>query len=183
MTTLPEALDTIRRHGATYAGEARLVRWGDTSSAGMTVTFELHPEEAYAQHPFRHCGVQKMRYTLIAVPIADTDEEHPKPQEPVVEPPTVEEKPKRAWRDISRSQQAGIKCSDPEFQRWVATARLHLPPADVTPAVAAAMAATFVRNFCGINTRAELDRDIAAANRWDMLLTEYEIATGRLARP
>jgi hypothetical protein len=75
------------------------------------------------------------------------------------------EKAKRSWGELSRAEQAGIACNDIDFQRWL---EIHVDaPGEDT--------ADRVRLLCGIQSRAELDKDRAAAMLWDGLYSDYQL--------
>lgn len=65
------------------------------------------------------------------------------------------------FRDLPAAKQAGIKCTDPDFQRWLG--------ADSDEA-----AAELVRQYCGVNSRSELNADPEAAAHWRKMLGSYE---------
>jgi len=54
-------VDKYKDSTPTYAGNVRLLRWGNTSSAGMTVSFELLNVDENDQHPFK--GLRAARST------------------------------------------------------------------------------------------------------------------------
>lgn len=54
-------VDKYKESEPTYAGGVRLLRWGNTSSAGMTVSFELLDVDDHEQHPFK--GLRAARAT------------------------------------------------------------------------------------------------------------------------
>src|SRR5262249_5803095 len=62
-------------------------------------------------------------------------------------PPEAEaeaaDKPRRAFHKMPRSQQAGVVCGDPRFHAWAG--------------VAEGDTAIFVRTYCNVKSRAELD--------------------------
>ena len=152
-------------HQPTYKGEAMLLRWADTSTGGRTVTFTLEdtPDDP-ERHPFKGlpCGKDGQRFALVVVPIGP--DEHPSFKEP--------ERPKQSWESMSRAQQAGILCADPRFQQW-----LSIDPDED----GATYAAETVRAMCGVPSRAKLDADPRAANKWDALVSKYRAATGQMA--
>lgn len=78
--------------------------------------------------------------------------EKPMPIEPEATAPsvTVGGKP---WRDMKFAQQAGILCADADFIAWL---RCDTEFAAVKE----------VRTRCGVTSRADLDRDPDAAERW-----------------
>lgn len=74
----------------------------------------------------------------------------------------------REWSTLKRSQQAGIACSDPGFWNFMSrvTGRAASSAED---------AATCVRQFCGVNTRADFDAYPDKAANWDKLYSEYQL--------
>ena len=82
---------------------------------------------------------------------------------PAEEKPT---KPKRNWDEVSRVEQAGVLCRDDKFDDFVRDVfpdsyRIHEE------------AAGFVRAYCGVKSRADLDTDRNASARWDNLVQDY----------
>jgi hypothetical protein len=85
-----------------------------------------------------------------------------------------EPKERKAWADLRPAEQAGIRCADPEFQRYLDREREW-------PTTNADEAADHVRGWCGIGSRAALNTNHRARVLWHQLDTEYLQATGRLA--
>lgn len=85
-------------------------------------------------------------------------------EKPVTEPPATPPKPKRKFSDMSLPEQAGIRCEDGRFERF-----LHdmLPDGFVT-------AEDAVRALCGIASRRELSTNHAAANKWRAIERDYQ---------
>jgi hypothetical protein len=77
------------------------------------------------------------------------------------------DKPHRKWDDLSPSQQAGIACNDPRFIGCVAG---QDPSREG--------AAAYVREFCGVESRAELDTKPTAAERWRDLYARFRQEAG-----
>jgi hypothetical protein len=77
-----------------------------------------------------------------------------------------------AMSDLPAANQAGILCSDPRFAAFIATA--HAFPGDP---------AAFVRGFCNIASRRELNTDPEARDRFDRLKTEFDAFTGKIPSP
>jgi len=65
-----------------------------------------------------------------------------------------------AWADMRPSKQAGIRCNDVRFQRWIG-------------ALTGYHAADIVRGKCNVGSRGELDRDEKAARAWRSLDDQY----------
>lgn len=75
--------------------------------------------------------------------------------------------PPRPWYELTRAQQAGIRCGDERFLAFLENRYLmKMRKAEHDPA-------EFVRNHCGVSTRAHLDTDSIAAAMWDTLDAEY----------
>jgi hypothetical protein len=79
------------------------------------------------------------------------------------------EKPKRQWSDMSRAQQAGIACNEPDFRRFLALDCDGILMLDLD------MTADAVRHECGIKSRSELDTNKEAAKKWDKLYSDYQL--------
>lgn len=89
--------------------------------------------------------------------------------------PPPAEKPRKRWDELSRAQQAGIRCNDPDFMHFLSRGRGWVCWNEEDAAHA-------VRNECGpIKSRAELDTDPDAATRWDALDAEFQAWSGRVA--
>jgi len=92
-------------------------------------------------------------------------------QEPV-------KKPKRRMSELSRGQQAGIYCSDPHFQKWIATGQPNNGDmADLDYAI------MLVRQVCGVTSRTAFNTDEDAGRAWDALKNDFDAFTGRTAGP
>ena len=78
--------------------------------------------------------------------------------------PTIEQ-PKGG----ERARWCGMRCQEPEFQRWIQEA--YLQQWEAAPgATPATWAASVIRAVCSVESRAELDNDSAAAERFDRLI-------------
>lgn len=83
----------------------------------------------------------------------------------------------RTWIDLTRAQQAGIRCGEERFFAFLRHKDLmKLQKAEHDPA-------EFVRQHCGVSTRAHLDTDSIAAAMWDTLDAEYRRFAGLEAEP
>lgn len=71
------------------------------------------------------------------------------------------ERPRRRFDELPRSQQAALMCNRPDFQTWAGMASTD-------------SAAQFVRDRCRVDSRAKLDTDAAAAQRWDTTLLAFQ---------
>lgn len=124
-----------------FEAETRLIRWGESSSAGRTITLEL-PPDAGDGHPFKgfatgHAHGQRFRMQFDAI---GDDEQLAPPNSPAgtsthqqkgsvatvgspgKDAPKLagEHKERRPWDSLSPQQQAGILCADKGFHKWLA---------------------------------------------------------------
>lgn len=125
--------------------------------AGIVIAFVVHPENMPDYVALAPLGSRVM---VTLTEIAD-DEKHPEP-----------EKPRQSWDSMKRSQQAGILCSDRQFQEWMLGSQsgCAFPETEV---------AEEIRTRCRVDSRAKLDTDEKAASRWDALVIRYRQATGQ----
>lgn len=173
-------MPVINLHGTpTYQGEVLLLGWSENNRDGMTVRLALDASDEGAVHPFRHLGTGKHGQRFMAVLVPVSDEPSPVPAQPEqpngIEPqrtPLYEmtEREKRRWDDMTYAQQAGIACGEPEFWRFL-TEEKCAPDISVENADEAAQS---VRAWCYVGSRAELDREEAAAEHWRTLYGEYK---------
>lgn len=78
------------------------------------------------------------------------------------------EKPKRSWGQLSRAEQAGIACNEPEFRAFLSSRNGSIAVVDGMDA------AGYVRRFCRVKSRADLDVDQMAAASWDNLYSGFQ---------
>jgi hypothetical protein len=150
-------------HLTFHIPEAQFVRFGDGSRTGPTLTFRL--ADSAQLEPFR--GEEGQRYELYVVKVLDTPEdEKPAPVVTAGAPPEPERP--ALPRGGRLAKEAGIMCGDRAFQRQVEQDfpeewgdALHACEGDMAKA-----AALVVREVCGIDSRAELDHDAEAAERF-----------------
>lgn len=69
---------------------------------------------------------------------------------------TKEEKVKRKWDELSIAQRAGIMCNEKGFQMFVAK-RMNIKTPSVVAEVNEADAAQYVRQQCGVDSRAHIE--------------------------
>lgn len=137
-----------------FAGEMQLAGWTDSHTAGCKVTFWLQSTEDL--EAFRALTVRKGNqsgHRFMAVLVEVGDDEMPVP-------PPVPEKPKGG----ALSKLAGVWCNDQEFQSWLWEAADY--PGEPNPDLCAAV----IRNWCRVESRAELDHDEEAAERFHRLI-------------
>lgn len=127
--------------------DALFLGWTMSNSAGGRIKFELSSEADFAFFRSLPAG-QEWSATLVEL----DDEEQPVDQSAREKVETVKGGPK--------SQRAGALCADADFQRFVG--RQHLNKQRANPDECA----DFIRHKCRIASRAELDHDPAAWERF-----------------
>jgi len=145
----------------TFSGEMQLAGWSESHTGGCKVTFWLQsPDDLQA---FRTLTVRKgntagQRFMAALVEIGDDEQ----PVQPDIGFP-ITEKPKGG----ALAKLAGRWCADPEFWRWVNSVA---PFGDGYGVNSEEDASEFVRDMCEIDSRAELDSNPEAAQRFHTLL-------------
>lgn len=176
-----------------FEAETRLIRWGESSSAGRTITLEL-PPDAGEGHPFKgfatgHSHGQRFRMQFDAIAddetnspagtspstaekgaVSDPDNRSgPHPSRP---PPAGEHKDRRPWETLSPQQQAGILCADKGFQKWVSKqAGWECDEED---------AASWLRIALGIESRRELANKPELVREFSRIHERFLFESGRV---
>jgi hypothetical protein len=150
-----------------------LAGWTDSHTTGAKVTFWLPDQDAL--EAFRHLTVRKGRTAgqrFMAVLIQIGDDEQP------IDPGS-DTKPVK--RNNALALSAVQVCKDSTFHEFVAGAVGYLP---ASQAEREEVAAEYVRDYCRIESRAELDQSPTAAQLFARLMAEYRdwrVATGATA--
>ncbi len=132
-----------------YADEALLLRWGDSSANGRTVTLQLH--ETSEQHPFRGLPSGKNgQRVMIAVTLIGDDEQ-----------PAAPEDARRETPADKAIKKAHALASDPDFQKFVGY-------------VSAGETMAFIRLHASIESTTEFRTNPEALKRFNDLCFEYE---------
>jgi hypothetical protein len=158
-----------------FAGELQFAGWTDSHTSGPKVAFWLQSAEDL--EAFRSLTARKGNqagHRFMAVFVEVGDDEKPVPP-PVVGNP-ISEKPKGG----ALSKLAGVWCADPEFQSWLWESADYI--GEPTPEECAET----VRAWCRVESRADLDHDEAAAERFTKLIRgpymKYMLARGGNAK-
>lgn len=75
-------------------------------------------------------------------------------------------KDRKRFEDLPLSQQAALRCQDAEFQSYLRSR--------TDEQFTEGGAAIYVRNFCGVDSRSELDSDRVAGASWRSLESQYQ---------
>ena len=145
-----------------YQGELMLAGWTDNHTTGAKVTFWLPDQEAL--ECFRHLTVRKgrtagQRFMAVLIQLGDDDQ----PIQPGEEGRS--EKPSHALA-IS----AAAVCRASAFQEYVGSIRNWYPSEAKDRED---QAAEYVREFCRVESRSELDNSPTAAQLFARLMGEY----------
>ncbi len=156
-----------------YSDEAIIRSVTYHGKAGHKISLELDPAGWE-----RLKGMETQRCMMVLVPIQNDGQPDP---DAAQRAPTPAEKPRRRMAELSRAQQAGILCNESQFQAFiervydVVLRNKYNDPATLT--------AEFVRDFCRVTSRAELDTVSGAGALWDQLRAEFDASIGRIGRP
>lgn len=123
--------------------------------AGIVIAFVVHPENMPDYVALAPLGSRVM---ITLTEIGD--------DERAVEPKA--EKPHRRFDDMPKSQQSALLCGDKEFQEFLLVDN-------------AEQAARRVREYCDVESRAELDSRAGPAAEWDKLRAQFNQKYGRSA--
>lgn len=138
----------------TFQGEVMLLGWSESHNGGAKVTFQLaDPSDL---EPFKAMTVAKGKTAgqrLACVLVEIGDDEQPVERH--------EEKPKGG----TLAKLAGMWCNDPRFWEW-------LTKCCDRPCSKTGDAAHWIRQWCSVNSRTELDSDEEAAARFHSRIRE-----------
>lgn len=144
-----------------FQGGMMLAGWTNNHNTGPKVSFWLETDEDL--EAFKHLTARKgrtagQRFYAVLVQIGDNEEP--------IEPGT-DTAPKQSHA-LSRS--AALMCSNSDFHEYMGTLGGWLPEA---ADAREEMAANYVRNYCRIDSRAELDTSPTAQQLFARLMGEY----------
>lgn len=81
----------------------------------------------------------------------------------------------RTWSDLSPAQQAGIRCNEPAFWKFLNGDGYGDLGDDTDVVQDASKAATYVRLICGVRSRADISKSPAALASWKDLEARYSV--------
>jgi hypothetical protein len=140
---------------------------------GVVVSFVLHPQDIPDNLATAPLGT---RYMIALVEV--NDDETPKVQ-PISAPAIVADATAsngaRAWRTLSLPQQAGIRCNEEAFHKFLG--EKIAPDADFdncTPQAAIELAASIVRHHCIVQSRGDIRPNHPSARLWRELDEKFQ---------
>ena len=150
----------------TYSGEAMLVRWGDSSTQGRTVTFEI---EDGGEHPFKGLPVGKngQRYMIACTKIGDDEQPDPNP-------------PKRKKHEYNSPdwaiQRAHLLAGEAGFQNWLLNQRRWDDEnrANQWNTNRTEWALSHIRRVCAVESTTEFRTNPEALEKFKNLAFEFE---------
>ena len=132
----------------TYEGEMQLMNWGESSNSGAWVKFWIPPEGLESFRDLKTKSGKIAGHRVMAVLVEIGDDELPVRREEV----TPKVKPKGG--ELARM--AGVFCNDEEFREMINVNNSE-------------EARSWICLSCEIESRAELDHDPIAANKFHEL--------------
>jgi hypothetical protein len=139
-----------------FKGEVMLLSWAESHKGGRTGVFlfddesEQHPLKSFTTKRGKRAGT---RFAMVLVEIAED------------ETPVQQEK-----KGGPLSKSAALMCDYPPFQQFMLE---RWEPNTPAPSNAIELAAHGIRKWCGINSRAELDHDEGAAQKFRDLMKGF----------
>lgn len=133
-----------------FSGELQLAGWSESHTGGCKVSFWLQSSDdlqAFRALTVRKGNTAGQRFMAVLVEVGDDELPVPPPK-----PEPQSEKPKGG----PLAKLAGMWAADPEFWAWLGTVHTSNHWDGDT-------AAAYIRNVCGVESRAELDHDEEAA--------------------
>jgi hypothetical protein len=85
----------------------------------------------------------------------------------VSEPLKAVERPRKTWAELTPAQQAGIRCGEEEFVRYL-TSKFPNGMRELLTAEG------FVRHYCGVDSRSLIHKGTEAEQRWNVLESAYQ---------
>lgn len=122
-------------------------------------------------------AVPGVRYCVVFVEKGDNEE-------PVQHAPAASETPrKRHWDELSYAEQAGMRCADEKFQEFLYNTNRAIGAILDHDDNATLIAASAVREFCQVDSRADLNQEDPSfvRDQWRALNAEFEEWDNRVA--
>ena len=133
---------------------------------GIVISFVCHPNDVTPDIATAALGT---RYKVFLVEVGDDEQ-------PVAKAaPAASEKPRERFADKMLSVQAGIRCNDERFWRFLGYKGYACKSDPV------AQSADIVRALCSVESRSSLDTIGSAGSAWMSLNDEFEQWAGQVA--
>ena len=84
----------------------------------------------------------------------------------------------RRFNDLPNAQQAGMLCNDEQFQKFAGTRTIK-----TGVQLSSSASAEFIRTYCSVTTRRDLNTNATAARKFQTLRTEFDAWAGRIQAP
>jgi hypothetical protein len=147
---------------------------------GVVISFVVHPHDVPKGLADAPLG---SRYIVALVQVDDDEQPVHQPAKETLkapaEPQPATDKPPAAakrmdWRDMQPAAQAGIRCADPVFRKFLS--EQHYFDVDgYNEALHDRMTAEFVRSFCNVESRSELGTNHKARVLWHSLDESFQV--------
>jgi hypothetical protein len=146
--------------------DLKFLRWTVSSANGAVITFEMEDYDEWRKMrdgPAIDAGYEEAQLNRVELMLLELDQEG-KPINVKQRAYLEELALKRRWpKGGAQSKRAARLCQDKDFAQWVIRKVGMNTAADVTPA----MMADWMRKECDIDSRAQLDHDPAALQRFE----------------
>lgn len=138
------------------------------SKDGIVVSFLIHPQHVPDGLAVAALGT---RYIVALVELGDDETPRPPKRKEVTPEPRPDTKSKptshatggaRSWDELSSTQQAGIRCKEPAFWRYLRDRQYIQTESEKE-------AASFVHKYCDVVSRRDIDKSSFAIEQWDNL--------------
>lgn len=136
---------------------------------GVVISFVVHPNDVNTEIAMAALGTRFM--VAIAeigddekpvAPVAQQEEQPACGRETLVQVQPGSPKSKRRFDELPLSQQCAMTCEDRRFADYIGVSEHGNP------------AAQWVREYCAVESRAELDKDARAAGVWRILYDGFQ---------
>ena len=144
---------------------------GYTSLATGDVRFKIDIPREHLGDALRIFGDAigaQVSVARLTEPTTTEDESRPSRQDPAEPGGKPDTKPRTPWHELTRAQQAGIRCGEERFANFLA--------AEYPATLCNSNAAQAVRDICHVSSRSLLDT--VCPERWDALDARYRAWAG-----
>lgn len=154
---------------AAYSDEVMLLGWDESHSQGMTVKLALSEPDS-GVHPFKHFTVRRgkrsgHRFICLMFEIDDDEE---------VVDQDKRERVEAVHKGAAIARSAGQLAANQEFQRFLEQEYPAYWKEEREKGFSMnEVAAAFIRGYCGVNSRKELDHDRQAEDKYKALRSEF----------
>lgn len=135
---------------------------------GVVVSFVIHPDDVNSAFAVAPLGTPfELKYTAL-------DYDNPAP---ATEAQPVAKQTRKPWGELLPKTQAGMRCGEPEFQRWAMNEALNVGYGIGINSTDEQEAAIYVRKACGVTSRKDITPGSRAAEIWASIDQRFQDET------